>query len=339
MTLLNVQPGELITAEYINKLIDKINELEGQVALLSKVSGGGTQLVPSFFGSQLGDALALFQDPSLGLQQGPVLDAAGNVISQFTPEERVRRIIGQTPASGLFVPRGTRVSLLVAGGVAADDGDGTVPEIRITRLEGGGPDNEFFVGGRVTLVGLNFGTDREDLEATINDTVVPIESVNAFGTRVVVLIPESLPNAPGEGDPPLTATVTVRNRTLGTAPVESPEFRILPAPQEVPDITGLESSTGTVSDGTTPLDVQPDSVLRILGNNLIMDGWTTVVTYADRPDLPDASPLDGSSATALRIRVPDLSTETLLTLRVVLTPDEGGTAVESNSVRIFIDVD
>lgn len=104
-----VRPGDLITSDFMVRLLERINQLEAAVLELAK---GGDVTVPDFFGRSLLQVVTAVGASNGLLVFGLVLDVGGNVINPNQSGPRV--VLGQHPAPGDEVDEGTELNLLVA---------------------------------------------------------------------------------------------------------------------------------------------------------------------------------------------------------------------------------
>jgi hypothetical protein len=104
-----VRPGDLITSDFMMRLLARINRLE---AVARTLAARGEVLVPDLFGQSLSATLAAVQASDGLLRVGRILDTAGQQVSASQPGTRV--VLGQHPAPGEEVDRGTRLNLLVS---------------------------------------------------------------------------------------------------------------------------------------------------------------------------------------------------------------------------------
>lgn len=109
-----VQPGDLITAEFMNALLRRLAKLE-QFARLTRADQSGAVRVMSLFGVSLGDALSRIQDTGGELRVGVVLDVTGERVDPTDASGgRTRRVLGQYPVPDERVQSGMKVNLLVS---------------------------------------------------------------------------------------------------------------------------------------------------------------------------------------------------------------------------------
>jgi hypothetical protein len=321
MPLRDVESGELITAEYVNELVAKINNLETLVQQLSGTIGTGIIIVPNFFGMSLGSALQTLNEPTIALQRGSIIDAAGNNIVELDVQVRTRLVINQSPTSGQRVDRGTPVNLVIA--LKQEDSQPPANMV-ITGVE---PSTQH-IGQSVRILGANFGNDREALEATINDHQLPITFLNGTGDVVRVTLTEDLPNAPTDEGETITARITLRNVNLGTS-VVSPDITIEAARSASPNIESIEVRGGGVI-------ANPGDIVEIVGSNLLLETGTTTVEFAGVGSPRTASPQDGSTADRLQVEVPDMGRSVTAGVTVVIDLDDGTQSV-SNTEQLVIE--
>jgi hypothetical protein len=114
----HVEPGDLITAEFMNQLIDEVNSLDSRLALLEAAPGGGTSTGPPTLTSrspsgdlQVGDLLTLNGRNFAPLQNARVRLGSAT-ISSFNPGSDGDRLVFAVPASaGTTFPLNTTVTV------------------------------------------------------------------------------------------------------------------------------------------------------------------------------------------------------------------------------------
>jgi hypothetical protein len=323
MPLRDVESGELITAQYVNELVAKINNLETLVQQLSGTIGTGIIIVPNFFGMSLGSALQTLNEPTIALQRGSIIDAAGNNIVELDAQVRVRLVINQSPTSGQRVDRGTPVNLVIA----LEQEDSQPPANMV--ITGVVPSTQR-IGQSVRILGSNFGSNRDALEATINDHQLPITFLSGTGDEVHVTLTEDLPNAPTDEGETITARITLRNVNLGTS-VVSPDITIEAAPPASPTIDSIE-----VLDGDGGAIANPGDTVGIVGSNLLLENGTTTVRFAGVGSPRTVTPQEGSDSDRLEVAVPNMGGDVTAGVEVVIDLDDG-TQLVSNTESLRIE--
>ena len=104
-----VRPGDLITSDFMVRLLERINQLEAAVL---KLAGGGEVTVPDLFGRSLSKVIASVQKSDGALAIGLILDVLGTEVNPAEPGTRV--VLGQQPPAGNEVDEGTEIDLLVS---------------------------------------------------------------------------------------------------------------------------------------------------------------------------------------------------------------------------------
>lgn len=104
-----VRPGDLITSDFMLRLLARVNRLE---AVLRRIGEGGAVAVPDFFGVPFQNAIDAVQKSGGKLKFGLMIDTTGQQIDVATPGKRV--VLGQHPAPGDEVDEGTVLNLLVS---------------------------------------------------------------------------------------------------------------------------------------------------------------------------------------------------------------------------------
>lgn len=105
------RPGDLITADFMTRLLRRINVLEAAVL---KLAAGGEVVVPDLFGQQLSAVAAAVEQSAGKLKFGLVLDGLGTEIDPEETDDGTRLVLGQYPAPGAEVDEGTELKLLVS---------------------------------------------------------------------------------------------------------------------------------------------------------------------------------------------------------------------------------
>lgn len=105
------RPGDLITADFMTRLLRRINVLEAAVLQLAS---GGDVVVPDLFGQPLSAVAAAVNQSAGKLAFGLVLDGLGTEINPQESFNSTRLVLGQHPAPGAEVDEGTELNLLVS---------------------------------------------------------------------------------------------------------------------------------------------------------------------------------------------------------------------------------
>ena len=106
-----VQPGDLITAEWMNKILLRLARLELLVRY-SRPTGKGQGDAFSVFGRTLIEAIRIIEGAGADFQIGKVLDVMGQIVQTTAPGTGTRLVLGQFFESDDFTGT-TRVNLLV----------------------------------------------------------------------------------------------------------------------------------------------------------------------------------------------------------------------------------
>ena len=106
-----VRPGDLITSDFMKRLLQRINVLEAAVL---KLASGGEVVVPDLFGQQLSAVRTAVNQSGGKLKFGLVLDAFQTEIDPDETDEGPRLVLGQYPVPGAEVDEGTELNLFVS---------------------------------------------------------------------------------------------------------------------------------------------------------------------------------------------------------------------------------
>ncbi|HEX7831710.1 MAG TPA: PASTA domain-containing protein, partial [Thermoanaerobaculia bacterium] len=141
MADLNVQPGDLITADLWNKMLNMIDAVEARLDALD------ARPVPDVVGDSLSGAKQELESARLSL--ATVIDTDGTALNPDDKASIGRIVITQMPSPGDFARAGQRVSLLVTG---IRDKKQTEPDITGVTFDG----DAAMVGRKLVLNGTNF---------------------------------------------------------------------------------------------------------------------------------------------------------------------------------------
>lgn len=299
-----VKPGDLITAEQFNTLIQQVK--------LLVAAGGGPVLVPNLYGQTFAAAKAVLSIPGNNLVlAGNLLDAFGQPVDPSDPANDTRRVIGQVPSAGARVAVNTAVSLLLA----AKSGTGTVLTPQITAFS----PLQVPVKESLQIIGKNFSPLPADNIVTFNGTAAGTPSGQSSTSALFVIVPDNFQGAPTAGGSSVQVTVKVTTiegkEATGLVTVLPPtgvqratlnSFAPSP-PVSGQDLTitgsGFGSSIGAVkvrfsgepSVGVTPKTVSPTSLTVPIPSNLsgmrsgFFKAFTVVVTVNNVDSIPDAN--------------------------------------------------
>ena len=267
-TILQVTPGDLITADLFNQILTRLADLEGKVG----TGAGATVVVPIVFGRTLAEARATLINPVNQLTLGGVFDTAGNTINATVPGNGGLRVIVQMPSFGERVVPGTAVGLVVAATGASTP---TTDPPSITDVL---PD-PVPIGAAATVEGLRFATPAGANTVTFDG--IPAEMLSGNSVSLVVRVPPGIP-----GVPKPNSSVVVRTATgLTSLPFSS---GVAAAQAGQPTIGTISPSTGIVN-----------STVTINGTGFSGTGSQNVVTFDGRPGT-----VESAGTTSLTVRVP-----------------------------------
>lgn len=106
-----VRPGDLITSDFMMRLLARVNQLEAAVL---KLAEGGDVVVPDLFGQTLTKVAEAVGNSGGKLAFGLVLDVIAQEIDPTEDDEGPRLVLAQYPAPGDEVDEGTELNLLVS---------------------------------------------------------------------------------------------------------------------------------------------------------------------------------------------------------------------------------
>jgi hypothetical protein len=231
-----VEPGQLITAELLNKLITRVQSI---------APPDGKVDVPSVFGRTLSDAIQLLKTPGANVQLGSVLDVTGAAIAPNDPTKAGLRVLGQSPSAATRVTPGSGINLVIAG-----TGTGTLPSTA-PRIDGFSPASQA-VGEILHIIGQNFDGNRLNNHVTINGKDTEPPGTNSTTNALFVLVP---PGAEGP-DVPVRVTLPDGRSATGTTSITPSTGAVLP---EITAINGVTS-------GSVPV-LLPNTTIVITGRN------------------------------------------------------------------------
>ena len=300
-----VKPGDLITADQFNALIQQVK------ALLA--AGGGPVVVPNLYGQTLASAKAILSIPGNNLVLGGnLLDAFGQPVDPNDAANQTRRVIGQVPAGGPRVAAGTAVSLLVA---AKPTTGGTTPDPVITTFS----PLQVPVKEALQIIGKNFSVLPSDNLVTFNGTAAAAPSGQSSSSALYVIVPSNFTGAPKVGEPAVQVTVRVKTadgkEAAGFVTVQAPtgvQHATLDAFAPSPPVSGQDliiTGTGFGSTlsavrvkfsnepttGVTPKQVTPTSITVTIPTTLsgmrsgFFKAFTVVVSVNGVESIPDGN--------------------------------------------------
>ncbi|MCY1022079.1 PASTA domain-containing protein [Pyxidicoccus sp. MSG2] len=178
--LTDVQPGDLITAKFINLIIKKLKDLEAAL--------GGEIKVPTFFGQNLLTTKNLLSAQGSRLVLSTVRDAAGLVVNANDSTQNNRIVIGQVPPPGARVVPNTPVFLLVSATV------GTTPTPLAPKITGFSK-TSVNIGDRLDIFGTNFLDAISQNTVTFDGALAP-PTLDSTSQMLSVIVPTNIPGAP-----------------------------------------------------------------------------------------------------------------------------------------------
>lgn len=242
-TLVEVRPGDLITAAGWNSLHARVVDLENQLAQLSGSIPTGGATVPNVFGLTLANAKALFNLPSQQLTMGFVVDADGKNVDPGLQASGTRIVIGQSPAAGTKANVGSSVNLVVSS--VAGGGGGPAPAPKPT-ISGFAP-TPVHAGAEVTIGGTNFAPKASDNKVFFDGLQAPQPSDSSTPTFLKVVVPQHLPNGPNKPGDQTNNNIQVLV-VVGDQSVESKCSVSAPLSEEAPpNITGITPATAQIN--------------------------------------------------------------------------------------------
>jgi hypothetical protein len=219
-----VTPGDLITADLINQLIQAVNQGAG-------VPSTGNINVPALIGMKLSAARTILITPSTQLNLGFVIDAGGNSVDLSSPPNLDRIVINQVPPGGAKVNAGLAVNLVVSGGNGASQ-----PQPLPPKITGFNP-LKVPVGTEVQILGESFALSRFDDHVSFNNFDAAAPSGASGPTSIFVVVPSNFPNPP-VGNNELKVDVKITT-PAGTVTSQQELVLLAPLPGPALAITGV----------------------------------------------------------------------------------------------------
>src|SRR5436305_15343504 len=108
-TITEVTPGDLITAELMNQILQRLAALEGKIVVPT-----GNITVPTVVGQKLSAARATIIAPSSQLNLGFVIDASGKAVDVAAIDTRGLSVLNEVPPGRWKVSAGTGIDLIVS---------------------------------------------------------------------------------------------------------------------------------------------------------------------------------------------------------------------------------
>lgn len=293
-TIQHVNPGDLIRADYINGIVDQVQNLATQVANLG-VQAGNVQ-VPNLFGATLASARATLSAPLVGLSLGAVLDVQGNVINPNLLSSANLTVLVQVPAAGAFAYKGSSVNVVVSGGGGAPSQAQPPSITAFLKQDGSAPQPTTLVGGQVLINGTNFDTPPGNNQVTFGGVPATIQPSGSNAFNLLVTVPTGIPGVPTLVGQTAQITVRVTNTTTGLSGTQTtnigPPSGGPPAPQVTPFATATIATVG-----------QP---LTINGQNFGASIQDVIVNFSKPAGLPTTAPPTLVNSTQLTVTVPSL---------------------------------
>ncbi|HEX7808341.1 MAG TPA: PASTA domain-containing protein, partial [Thermoanaerobaculia bacterium] len=192
MADLNVQPGDLITADLWNKMLNMIDAVEARLDALD------ARPVPDVVGDSLSGAKQELESARLSL--ATVIDTDGTALNPDDKASIGRIVITQMPSPGDFARAGQRVSLLVTG---IRDKKQTEPDITGATFDG----DAAMVGRKLVLNGTNF---TGAVQVSFGRTTLTADQVAVTPTAITIAKVPEFDGAPTLGQTK-EVSVMVRN--------------------------------------------------------------------------------------------------------------------------------
>lgn len=273
-----VEPGQLITADLLNKIITRV--------LGMGTPADGKVEVPNVFGRTLSDAVQLLATPGANVQLGSVLDVSGGTIAPSDPTKAGLRVLVQQPSPGTRVLAGSGVNLVIAGSTV-------VPVPATPKIDGFAPVPQA-VGQVLQIIGQNFDPNRANNQVTINGKSAGVPAPNSTSSSLFVVVP---PGAEGSSVP---VRVTLPDSRFATR-----DTTITPSTGAVlPVITAITTSTsGVVTSGTAATLANVD--VTFTGNNFgtVPAQVRVILGVPGSAGVPTLTPT-ATTNTSLTVRIP-----------------------------------
>lgn len=281
-----VRPGDVITSDLMNAILDAIGKLQGTPT--------GTQQVPNVFGAALGDARSTILQPSRQLALDFVFDVSGASIDPLVAANAALVVLNQTPAGGTMVAPGTPVSLVVSRAAGSTPPPApNPPTITRTETPTGTATSSFAVGASLVIAGQNFSALASQNTVTFNN--VPAASVvndPADPTRrLIVAVPSTIPGAPTSGGGAPLTNVSLRVATPNTTPATTTITVTAPVAAQ-PTINGVTPATQFEGSNITiaGTNFTQNAQVLIRNQNASVVSRTATAIVVTVPDFPDVLP-------------------------------------------------
>lgn len=248
-TLLSkVHPGDIISSQLINEIIEEIALLQGDV------KPNGSQTVPNVFGNFLVDAKALITQPVRQLSMGFVIDSSGAAIDPNASANAQLVVLNQSPVANTRVSPGTPINLIVSKAeTSSGPGPGGNLSPAITGFEtiAGAAASSFPVGSTLVIVGNRFNSNTALNIVTFDGVSASLTADPSDPTRkLLVQVPAGIPDAPVNDASPSKTGVVVSIRTGSGSPATATITLTAPLSQQ-PNIISVVPASQFENDNIT----------------------------------------------------------------------------------------
>jgi hypothetical protein len=307
-----VQPGEVISSDLLNTILDELARLGGTVG------PGGTQIVPNVFGTSLGDARAMILQPARQLALGFTYDVSGAAIDPLAATNFNLIVLNQSPPPDARVAPNTPVNLVVSRATGGTTPTTQPPTISNTETPTGSVTTSFAVNAPMVIVGTNFSATASQNTVTLNNVPATVSSDAADPTRrLLVVVPAGIPGAPVNPGDPALPNVTVRVQTPAATPATTTITITAPVPGQP-----------MISSVTPPIQFEGSNVT-ITGANFVA---TTQVLIRTTP-----APIVTRTSTEIVATVPsfaDILPGALVTVSLAVLVPNVGEATFAGTFRV-----
>jgi hypothetical protein len=177
-----VNPGDLITADLINTIMEELN----------MVAAPGKVRVPKLFGYSLSQAKSILTAPSVGLVTGVIIATDGQRIYPENRDALEMPVLNQVPVPGEVATVGSSVDILIAAQVSEDDIP-TVPEHSVTGMN---PPDGARANQRVIVIGENFQEPYHRNTVYFDELYGTTPKLGSSTTGLIVDVPPNIPGLP-----------------------------------------------------------------------------------------------------------------------------------------------
>lgn len=283
-----VQPGDLITADFMNALIRAVKNL-------STGPGGGVS-VPNLFGRTLRDAKTVLAAAGSQLSLGVVVDAFGLVVNPSDATNDLRMVINQTPPAGTVAFSGSSVALVLAAKPSAGQAPANPPTItQIVRANSSPPETTIPAGTEMQIIGQDFDVVSGNNIVKLNEVALPPPSAASTRFVLYVQVPTAgIPGFPPTG--PMQVNVTVTTPAGGTSQARQATISP-PQATPTPQITGITPNPGVLGNTIT-----------ITGNNFgLATAGVSVLFSISLGGNPIIAQPGNVQPTSITVTVPEIS--------------------------------